>query len=65
MASRMVSHNEATNGARDDLGASSHGVWTADGHSGGGTWSYWLAKEIELKICSAGGCVMVLMFLCA
>ena len=30
----------------------------------GGTWRNGLAEEIEQKICSSGGCVMVLMVFC-
>ena len=47
------------------MGASNRGVRVEDGHAGGGARRNWLVEEIELLICSAGGCVMVLMFLCA
>ena len=54
-----------TNGAPVDLSTFNGGVEMEDGYAGGGTWRNGLADEKELKMCSAGGCVMVLMFLCA
>ena len=59
----MHSPFDGTNGAPVDLGASNGGVETEDWHAGGRTWSYWLAEEIELLICSAGGCVMVCLMI--
>ena len=54
--------NNGTDGACSEPGTSYRCVRTGDGYAGGGARSNWLWEEIELLICSARGCFMVLMF---
>ena len=64
MTSQILKDHDGAGGAPGDMGASNRGVRAEDGHAGRGAQSNWLGEEIELLICSAGGCVTVLMFLC-
>ena len=64
MTSQILKDQDIEPAAPGDLGASNRGVGTEGGCAGRGTGSCWLGGEIEPLICSAGGCIMVLMFFC-